>query len=133
MTTHPILGQLAPVESLGRATLEAINASGGCSISAELAGINARGLEIAAEPELWCLHILGPDDVYAAPSKAAAVSCAARFNARFGPIAAQNDVMCEAVVVPWPYSPESHAESLPSWSQWRWPDAEQLKPSKDSP
>lgn len=49
MTTHPILGQVAPVESLGRATLEAIEASGGCSISAELAGINARAMQDAEQ------------------------------------------------------------------------------------
>jgi hypothetical protein len=48
MTTHPILGPIAPVESLGRAMLEAIESSGGCSVSAELAGITARGLELPA-------------------------------------------------------------------------------------
>lgn len=48
MTTHPILGQVAPIESLGRAVLEAIESSGGCSVSAELAGINARALELPA-------------------------------------------------------------------------------------
>lgn len=48
MTTHPILGQVAPVESLGLATLEAINSSGGCSIPKMLADINARALELPA-------------------------------------------------------------------------------------
>jgi hypothetical protein len=48
MTTHPILGLIAPVESLGRATLEAIESSGGCSIPKVLVDINARALELPA-------------------------------------------------------------------------------------
>jgi hypothetical protein len=49
MTTHPILGELASVESLGRAVLEAIRSSGRCSIPTMLAEINARGREFDAD------------------------------------------------------------------------------------
>lgn len=72
-------------------------------------------------PELWCMHVLGPDDVHPAPSKAAAEAAAERFNAHFGPIAAEKEVMCKAVVALWPHSPESHAASLAEWSQWEQP------------
>jgi hypothetical protein len=50
MTTHPILGELASVESLGRAVLEAIRSSGRCSIPTILAEINARALELNCDP-----------------------------------------------------------------------------------
>ena len=32
-------------------------------------------------PELWCVHIPGPDDIYAHPDRAAADKHAAEFNA----------------------------------------------------
>lgn len=49
MTTHPILGELASVESLGRAVAEEIAANAGCCIPRYLADINARALAL---PEL---------------------------------------------------------------------------------
>ena len=65
-----------------------------------------------AAPELWCLHILGPDDVHPAPSKAHAERAAEGFNKAFGELSAGRDVMCSAVAAPWPHSPESHAASV---------------------
>ena len=50
--------------------------------------------------ELWCLHILGPDDVHAAPSKEHAERAAERFNEIHGPVAASAGVMCRAVAAP---------------------------------
>ena len=65
-----------------------------------------------AAPELWCLHILGPDDVHPAPSKRHAEIAAEGFNKIFGNVADESEVMCKAVVAPWPHSPASHAESV---------------------
>ncbi|MEA9653040.1 hypothetical protein ABFU65_12205 [Xanthomonas campestris pv. raphani] len=86
--------------------------------------------EIAArqpvgEP-LWCMHILGPDDVHAAPSKAHAEKAAAALNAFHAARAEQSEhhPKVEAVVAPWPHSVESHAESvadfIPGWLLPRW-------------
>lgn len=61
MTTHPILGPIAPVESLGRATLEAIESSGGCSIPKVLVDINARALELPAFGQ-WLPIESAPED-----------------------------------------------------------------------
>ncbi|MGY4892336.1 UNVERIFIED_CONTAM: hypothetical protein EX528_18840 [Xanthomonas axonopodis] len=99
--------------------------------------INAWGMECRAhktalaarqpvgEP-LWCMHILGPDDVHAAPSKAHAEKAAAALNAFHAARAEQSehDPKVEAVVAPWPHSVESHAESvadfIPGWLLPRW-------------
>lgn len=74
--------------------------------------------------ELWCLHILGPDDVHAAPSKEHAERAAERFNEIHGPVAASAGVMCRAVAAPWPHSPESHAEDVGLF------EADWLQPTK---
>lgn len=73
---------------------------------------------------LWCLHILGPDDIHAAPSKEHAERAAERFNEIYGPVAASAGVMCRAVAAPWPHSPESHAEDVGLF------EANWLQPSK---
>ena len=65
-----------------------------------------------AAPQLWCLHILGPDDVHPAPSKRHAEIAAEGFNKAFGELSAENEVMCKAVAAPWPHDPASHAESV---------------------
>lgn len=78
-----------------------------------------------AAPTLWCLHVLGMDDVYPAPSKEHADKAAAEHNARFKEQAARIGITVEAVVAPWPHSAESHAASvaefIPSWliPQWQ--------------
>lgn len=74
---------------------------------------SAKGIRaLASQPadELWCLHILGPDDVHPAPSREHAERAAAAFNERFGPLATKDDVLMEAVAAPWPHDAESHAE-----------------------
>ena len=64
--------------------------------------------------ELWCVHILGPDDLYAAPSKAEAERAVAHmkqyWEKRHPEDAALNMVRFE--VEPWPYSPASHANGV---------------------
>lgn len=64
-----------------------------------------------AAVELWCLHLRGPDDVHAAPSKAEAERVARNINDQF----ACHEVKPSAVAALWPHSPESHAESLKDW------------------
>lgn len=64
--------------------------------------------------ELWCVHIIGPDDIYAAPSEAEAERAAAWmtqfWKERHPEDAALGMVGFEAM--PWPHSPESHADSV---------------------
>jgi hypothetical protein len=75
--------------------------------------------------ELWCLHVLGMDDVHPAPSKAHAEKAAAWHNEQFKGQAARLGISIEAKVVPWPHSAESHAagvaEFIPQWliPQWQ--------------
>jgi len=72
-------------------------------------------IEQNANLTLWCVHVLGPDDVLAAPSHNAAVTHAHELNkATFGRVE-QNDVLCFAYAAPWPHSPASHAESVKDW------------------
>lgn len=75
--------------------------------------------EPVSEETLWCLHILGPDDVYPAPSRAYAEVAADVHNARFRKISKESGVMCEAIVAPWPHDAESHARGLANFvSNW---------------
>lgn len=72
---------------------------------------------------LWCVHVPGPDDLYAAASHAAAQAHAdalnaamARFNERHP--RTENDPSEEsmaAVVIPWPWDAESHAADVAKW------------------
>lgn len=64
----------------------------------------------------WCVHILGPDDVMAAPSHDAAVIHARELNkVVHGRVGAPDDVLCFAYAAPWPYTNEEHAEGLKNW------------------
>lgn len=82
----------------------------------------------AAENELWAMHVQGPDDVWAAPSKERAEAAAIRLNDFWAEkIASKNDPdfpMINAVVIPWSSSPESHAEAVKKWAaEWERTDA----------
>lgn len=85
------------------------------SVKEALDGLDAylRSVE-ASPPELWAVHIIGPDDLYAAPSEAEAnraVSHMKHFwETRHPEEAAMGMVGFEAI--PWPHSPESHAEGV---------------------
>ncbi len=75
-------------------------------------------IEANANLTKWCVHVLGPDDVIAAPTHADAVARADALNrAVLGREGAPNDVMCFAYAAPWPHSQESHAESVRKWDQ----------------
>ena len=69
-------------------------------------------IEANANLVLWCVHVLGPDDVMAAPSHDAAVVRAHEINkatfGRRGP----DDVLCFAYAAPWPYGAEEHAADI---------------------
>ncbi|MGY0607439.1 hypothetical protein ACVHXL_06330 [Stenotrophomonas sp. FS3] len=81
--------------------------------------------QLAGSEPLWCLHVLGMDDVHPAPSKAHAEKAAAWHNEQFKGQAARLGISIEAKVVPWPHSAESHAagvaEFIPQWliPQWQ--------------
>jgi|GEM_PF-5070617 len=75
---------------------------------------------LRADPNLWCLHTIGPDDVNAAPDFETAVQWAAYHNRMTEEYTVargmQNDPhwpFTRSVVALWPWSPEAHAEDLP--------------------
>lgn len=75
-------------------------------------------IEANADLTLWCVHILGPDDVLAAPCHEAAVIQARVFNQSLFGIKVSpklDDVLCFAYAAPWPHSKEAHAEDLKNW------------------
>lgn len=64
----------------------------------------------------WCVHILGPDDVWAAPSHEAAAIRAREVNKTFhGRSTSPNDILCFAYAAPWPHSAEDHAAAVKNW------------------
>jgi hypothetical protein len=66
-------------------------------------------------PELWALHIQGPDDLFAMPSKEAAQQQADILNAEFKARKAErgdNYPIITVAVIPWGGSAESHAASM---------------------
>ncbi len=73
-------------------------------------------IEANANLALWCVHILGPDDVLAAPSHDAAAVHAHELNkALHGRVTTPDDVLCFAYAAPWPHSREDHAEAVKGW------------------
>lgn len=79
---------------------------------------------------LWCCHVRGPDDVHAAPDYATAlkwsdISNAINWRGLGGtvvPPASYDDCLLKAAPAVWPWSAESHAESLPkSIADWTIP------------
>ncbi len=74
-------------------------------------------IEANADLTLWCVHILGPDDVLAAPCHEAAEIHARELNKSLHRKrrSVSNDVLCFAYAAPWPYSREDHAENVKKW------------------
>lgn len=67
----------------------------------------------AVRPALWCLHLIGPDDVHPAPSRAHAELAAKKLNEWFaGQPKDEHTPHFEAVAAPWPHSAESHAAGV---------------------
>lgn len=85
---------------------------------------------------LWCCHVRGPDDVYAAPDYETALAWSDILNEMNWrcekypkPGAFENprnyaDCLVKAVPAPWPHSAEAHARDMPkSIEGFRLPDA----------
>ena len=65
-------------------------------------------IEANADLVLWCVHILGPDEVLAAPNHDAAVVHARELNkALHVRLNTPRDVLCFAYAAPWPHRPEA--------------------------
>lgn len=62
---------------------------------------------------LWCVHILGPDELVAKESYEAAEKDATELREfMYGPDLPDLDVMCLPIVAVWPGSAEEHAVAL---------------------
>ena len=73
-------------------------------------------IEANANLTLWCVHILGSDDIIAAPSHGAAETHAHELNkAVFGRIGNTEDILCFAYAAPWPHDKLSHANNVQNW------------------
>lgn len=65
--------------------------------------------------ELWCVHVIGPDDVFAMPSLAMALKAAHRFNEAWlkrQDTTDPNYVLIWANVTQWMHDDEGHAADL---------------------
>jgi len=69
-----------------------------------------------SDQRLWCMHHIGPDDVYPAPDFATAQKWADWANDAF----AEHADISRFVVAVWPWDAESHAagldESIAGWT-----------------
>lgn len=65
---------------------------------------------LPTETDLWCMHAIGPDDVFAAPSKEEAERAAAWYNERF-----KDAPEVRFAAIPWPHSADSHAIAVVDW------------------
>ena len=73
-------------------------------------------IEENADLVLWCVHVLGMDDVHAAPNHGAAVVGAREMNkALFSQLSNANDFLCFCYAAPWPHSDDDHTEDLKEW------------------
>ncbi len=73
-------------------------------------------IEANADLTLWCVHVLGPDDVLAAPCHEAAAVRAREMNKAFHrDIKRVDDILCFAYAAPWPHSKKNHAEYVKEW------------------
>ncbi len=71
--------------------------------------------EHEAEEPLWCLHVLGPDEVHPAPDRATAQLWAAQFTVwwqRTNPKPDRFDPIMSWIVAEWPHDAERHAAGL---------------------
>jgi hypothetical protein len=62
---------------------------------------------------LWCVHVLGPDEVHAMPDyETAAKNAEDLIACLFTEHTAKLDVLCLPIVTMWPHSAKAHAEDL---------------------
>ena len=77
-----------------------------------LEDVQDRIAELEAGHRLWCVHVQGPDDLIAMPSKDAADLQAAKINKSIGRDWEHGDPEITAIATFWPYSAEAHAVAL---------------------
>ena len=76
--------------------------------------------------ELWCIYLPGPDELYAARSKADAERMMTEHNALMREFIVDHprtennlpEAALMAVVIPWPHSAEDHTISLSDPDNW---------------
>ena len=64
--------------------------------------------------DLWAVHVLGPDDIVAAPSREAAEKAAAAVCKRF----AAGDPPITAVAIPWQGSDEAYKREVVEFAEY---------------
>lgn len=70
-------------------------------------------IEENANLVLWCVHLIGPDDIYAEPSHAIAVAKAEELNRTIQASPKHpNDILCFAYADMWPYTAAQHAQAI---------------------
>lgn len=74
-------------------------------------------IEANANLTLWCVHVIGPDEVYAEPSHADAVRRAAELNRQTHEMVKarypeDNTILLFAYADVWPWSREQHAQAM---------------------
>lgn len=77
-----------------------------------------------SDDTLWMIHVLGPDDIYAAPSLVEAYEQAAKYQRFFDgrKDKHEHDPIVRAVVTEWDGTPEQHAHNLTTyWKDFAWP------------
>lgn len=73
-------------------------------------------LEAQRAKILWCVHVLGPDELHAMPNYEVAEQHAAKLiEAIYNERTAALDVLCLPIVAPWPHSAKTHAKALESY------------------
>lgn len=100
-----MLKELKKSDNIFRQVIEKLAADNGGTVPNWL-------LDFGAPPLLWCVHVLGPDDIIAMPSKERADLHAAKINKSVGRQWEEGDPEINAIVEPWPYSPETHEKAL---------------------
>lgn len=71
---------------------------------------------------LWCCHVRGPDDVYAAPDYETALKWSDIVNevnwrglkGKINPPKSWDACLCKAAPAVWPWSAEAHASNIPN-------------------
>lgn len=97
----------------------------------------------ATTGKLWCIHIPGHDDIYAAPSHEMAEHMAACHNAAMKEFFDRNPEKlsqwvltfdeCKAQVIEWTFGADEHAEDLADFDPEEWALDEPATIQKDHP
>lgn len=77
-------------------------------------------MDACAAEELWCVHVIGPDDLHAAPSRQEAERVAwewTRYYVQHPRHRSANWPRMSFLATRWPWSAESHAEDVKLWEQ----------------